>query len=260
MQFHKFTIALLFVATVFPLACHHTADVTNVEVVYVEMNGKDVQYDSATDLILRPYKDSLDKLMNVIVGHTDIEMPKENGKTETLLGNFVADLCLEKINNQVIQNKDALKADVCLFNNGGLRSSLPKGDITRKNIFELMPFDNELVIVTITGKQMWKLLRFVAMSGGLPISGMKVGVKSDKTPGTILIQGQLFDSTKTYNVLTSDYLANGGDKMDFLKNPIQQTVCGLKIRDAILDYCSDQTTKGKVLTATFDQRFYYETK
>ncbi len=260
MLFRKFSIAVFSTTTLFIVACHPTAKVTSVDVEYVEMNKKDVQYDSATDLIIHPYRDSLDKLMNVIIGTTDVEMPKENGKTETLLGNFVADLCLEKINHPAYPKPDDSKADICLFNNGGLRSSLPKGVITRRNIFELMPFDNELDIVTISGKQMWNLLKFVAMSGGEPMSGMKFGVKSDKTPGTVLIQGQAYDSTKTYNVLTSDYLANGGDKMDFLKNPIKLTATGIKIRDAILDYCSEQTTKGKILTATLDQRFYYETK
>jgi 2',3'-cyclic-nucleotide 2'-phosphodiesterase (5'-nucleotidase family) len=250
--------ASFFIATTI-VACHHPAHVTQVDVQYVEMNKNDRQIDSATDAILSPYKDSLDKLMNVIVGHTEVEMPKENGKTETLLGNFMSDICLAKINSPATKTLTGISGDLCLFNNGGMRSSLPKGDLTRKNIFELMPFDNELDIVTISGKQMWNLLRFVAMSGGEPMSGLKLGVTLNKTPGTILIQGQPFDSTKTYNVVTSDYLAYGGDKMDFFKNPLKLTTTGIKIRDAILDYCEEQTKQGKILTAKLDGRFYYET-
>jgi 2',3'-cyclic-nucleotide 2'-phosphodiesterase (5'-nucleotidase family) len=260
MRFRHFSIAILFSALIFPIACHHAAQVTGVDVQYVEMNKTDAQFDSATDKIIHPYRDSLDKLMNVVVGTSDVEMPKENGKTETLLGNFVADLCLQNINHPAYPSPSDMKADICLFNNGGLRSSLPKGILTRRNIFELMPFDNELDVVTLSGKQMWNLLKFVAMSGGEPISGMRIGVNPDKTPDRVVIQGQVFDSTKTYNVLTSDYLANGGDKMDFFKSPVKLTTTGIKIRDAILDYCTNETSKGNILTAKIDGRFYYETK
>lgn len=260
MRFRPFSIAIFLAATFLPMSCHHAANVTGVDVQYVEMNKSDVQFDSATDKIIHPYRDSLDKLMNVVVGTTDVEMAKENGKTETLLGNFVADLCLQKINHPAYPSSSDVKADICLFNNGGLRSSLPKGILTRRNIFELMPFDNELNIVTLKGNQMWNLLKFLAMSGGEPIAGIRIGVNPDKTPDRVVIQGQVFDSTKTYNVLTSDYLANGGDKMDFFKNPVKITVPGIKIRDAILEYCTEETSKGNILTAKLDGRFYYETK
>lgn len=256
----KLFFSLFISISVFSANCHPPAHVTKVDVQYVEMNKNNAQKDSATDAILLPYKDSLDKLMNVVIGHSDVEMPKEVGKTETLLGNFMCDLCLARINSPETKNAIGLGGDICLFNNGGIRSSLPKGDLTRKNIFELMPFDNELDIVTISGKQMWNLLRFVAMSGGEPMAGLRLGVTSEKTPGTISINGQPFDSTRTYNVVTSDYLAYGGDKMDFFKNPVKLTTTGIKIRDAILQYCDEQTKQGKVLTAKLDGRFYYETR
>jgi 2',3'-cyclic-nucleotide 2'-phosphodiesterase (5'-nucleotidase family) len=254
----------LFFAAVSAVACHHHADVTGIDVGYAEMNKSADQFDSATDKILRPYKDSLDKLMNVIVGKTDTAMPKERDKPETLLGNFVADVCMEKINGKTSSVLVAVgpygDADICLFNTGGLRSSLPKGNITRANIFELMPFDNQLVIVTLSGKKTWELIRYVAMTGGEPMAGIKLGVHPDKTPSAVFIQGQPFDSTKNYAVLTSDYLANGGDKMDFFKQPVKIENTGILIRDAILDYCEEQTQKGNILTSKLDGRFYYDTK
>jgi 2',3'-cyclic-nucleotide 2'-phosphodiesterase (5'-nucleotidase family) len=242
-------------------ACHHT-QVTGVETGSVVMDGKSGSRDSATAAILLPYKDSLDKLMNVVVGYSDVAMPKEREKLETLLGNFVADVCLQEGNRQLIQVDKGLPryAQLCLFNNGGLRSSLPQGNITRGNIFELMPFDNEIVIVTLTGKKTWDLLRYLAASGGQPVAGLKMGIKPDKTPGTVLIQGQPFDSTKTYMVMTSDYLANGGDKMDFFRNPLQLETTGLKIRDALLEYCMTQKALGKTIHPVPDGRLYYETK
>ena len=260
----RFIFSFFLSATLVFTACHHHADVTGLDVGYVEMNKSADQYDSATDKILRPYKDSLDKLMNVVIGKTDIAMPKERDKPETLLGNFVADVCLKNIRDNCTRMFDPGSAvscaDICLFNTGGLRSSLPQGNITRGNIFELMPFDNQLVIVTLSGKKTWELIKYVSMSGGQPMAGMKLGIHPDKTPSAVLIQGQPFDSSRTYNVLTSDYLSNGGDKMDFFKNPVKTESTGILIRDAILDYCMDETKKGNTLSSKLDGRFYYDTK
>lgn len=259
MLFRKYFFTFFLSTTLIVAACNHQAAVTGVEVGYAEMNKTELQYDSATDKILKPYKDSLDKLMNVIVGHSEMAMPKERDKPETLLGNFVADICLLKIKS-IEYNSSASAGIISLFNNGGLRSSLPKGDITRGNIFELMPFDNELVVLTISGKKMWELIRYVSMSSGQPMAGMKLGIHPDKTPATVFIGGQAFDSTKTYQVITSDYLANGGDKMDFFKNPLKIQTTGILIRNAILDYCKEETKQGHTLSAKLDGRFYYENK
>jgi 2',3'-cyclic-nucleotide 2'-phosphodiesterase (5'-nucleotidase family) len=259
MLVRKYFLPLFLSATFFVVACHHQAQVTKLDVGYVEMNKTELQYDSATDKILQPYKDSLDKLMNIVIGHTALPMAKERDKPETLLGNFVSDICLQRILQSDYKAPD-VAGTLCLFNNGGLRSSLPQGNITRGNIFELMPFDNELVIVTLSGKKTWELIRYVSMSGGQPMAGMKLGIHPDKTPSTILIEEQTFDSTKTYRVITSDYLANGGDKMDFFKAPLKIQTTGILIRNAILDYCIAENAKGNTLTAKLDGRFYYETK
>ncbi|CAN5521093.1 hypothetical protein BH11BAC1_BH11BAC1_29140 [soil metagenome] len=90
------------------------------------------------------------------------------------------------------------------------------------------------------------------------MAGMKLGIHPDKTPSIVSIQGQVFDSTKSYRIVTSDYLANGGDKMDFFKNPIKLETTGILIRDALLDYCDAETKRGNMLTSKLDGRFYYD--
>jgi 2',3'-cyclic-nucleotide 2'-phosphodiesterase (5'-nucleotidase family) len=259
MQIRKYFFALSLSTILIVAACHHQSTLTGVEVGYVEMNKTELQQDSATGNMLRPYKDSLDKLMNVIIGRTEVAMPKENNKPETLLGNFVADICLQKVLALDYKSPEAA-GTISFFNNGGMRSSLPKGNITRGNIFELMPFDNELVVLTLSGKKTWDLIRYAAASGGQPLAGMKMGIHPDRTPATVFISGQAFDSTKTYRVITSDYLANGGDKMDFFKNPINIQTTGVLIRNAIMEHFIEETKQGRTLTAKLDGRFYYETK
>ena len=105
-----------------------------------------------------------------------------------------------------------------------------------------------------------ELLRYLAASGGQPVAGIRMGIHPDKTPGTTLIKGVAFDSTRTYKVVTSDYLANGGDKMDFFKSPLKLETTGYKIRDAILDYLAEQQKNNLTIQPALDGRMYYETK
>lgn len=252
----RILISLFFIGAV-AVACRHQTHVTAVTPGSVEMNSGVAQGDSVTHAILAPYKLSLDSVMNAVVGQTAFALPNEKGKTETALGNFVADACLSG-GNANYHPADGLPAQVCILNNGGLRASLPAGNVTRGNVFELMPFDNEIVVVTITGRKMWDLVKFAAASGGVPIAGMNIGMKPDKTPGTVLIGGMPFDSTKTYKVMTSDYLANGGDKMAFLKDPVQQDKTGYLIRNAILDTFSEAQKAGKMISPVTDGRMHYE--
>lgn len=239
------------------LACNRHAHVTSVTPGYTVMNDTVAQHDSAIASILNPYKLQLDSVMDEVIGKTMLAMPNEKGKQETFLGNFVADVCLSR-GNAVYQPADGRAADICILNNGGLRASLPQGNITRRNVFELMPFDNEIVVVTISGAKMRELIRHVAASGGMPIAGMNLGMKPDKSPGKVLINGEPFDSTKTYKVLTSDYLAHGGDKMAFLKDPIAYETTGYLIRTALIDAFTEKQKAGIAVTPALDGRIHYE--
>jgi len=168
---------------------------------------------------------------------------------ESALGNFVCD-ALNYSSKQEFKNTPI---DVVIINRGGLRINLPKGDIKVITIFELMPFENELVVVKISGK---KLLE------GLPTIIQKkhcfLGLKL-KTENNLLLEAtvntQPIDETKNYTIVTSDYLANGGDDFLFLKDPISVQKSNLKIRDAIINYCTYLTENKKQITPYKDGRF-----
>ena len=218
--------------------------------------------DSLITSIIEPYKIGIDSVMNEVLCVSEIEMTK--GRPESLLGNFVTDLCLD-------QHSDL--ADICIMNNGGLRSTLPQGEITRGKIYELMPFENELVILELNTLELFDLIEYILLRGGEPFSGLSVYstdscmVNSSRKilyrqADNILMSVPVIASScggeeelyivseikETYKirVLTSDYLANGGDKMSFFNNKNQLKV-GLKIRDAIINYCkSEQTITSKL--------------
>ena len=177
--------------------------------------------DSASLSIIAPYKAGIDSIMNEVLCISKIDMTK--GKPESLLGNFVTDLCLQQYSDI---------ADICVMNNGGLRSSLTKGEITRGDIYTLMPFENKLVILELDKKSYLELLQYIIKRGGEPFSGIKI--RADEN-GTILNQSLDLSNNKV-KVLTSDYLANGGDKMSFF-NEKKQELVGIKVRDAIINHC-----------------------
>jgi 2',3'-cyclic-nucleotide 2'-phosphodiesterase (5'-nucleotidase family) len=177
--------------------------------------------DSASLSIIAPYKAGIDSIMNEVLCISEIDMTK--GKPESLLGNFVTDLCLQQYSDI---------ADICVMNNGGLRSSLTKGKITRGDIYTLMPFENKLVILELDKKSYLELLQYIIKRGGEPFSGIKIRVDEN---GIILSQSLDLSNNKV-KVLTSDYLANGGDKMSFF-NEKKQELVGVKVRDAIINHC-----------------------
>ena len=136
---------------------------------------------------------------------------------------------------------------------GGIRVDVPKGAIKLSNIFELMPFENELVAFTLKGTDVQELINFVAASNGQPIAGIRLKI-ADKKPVDIFIKGKPFDPQKTYRVLTSDYIAGGGDNALGFKNPVEKKVLGLKVRDALINYVKEIQAAGKTLNPQLDGR------
>ena len=191
---------------------------------------------NALDTIIKPYKTELDKKMSKVIGHSNYDLIKYT--PESPLGNFVADVVFQS----GIKYKPNQKAfnllntnTFCMLNFGGLRASVNKGDITIGGIYELMPFDNEIVIVKLTPVHINKLLLYLFQKNGQPISNAIAYINSSK--GKIDIGGQPYNFKDDVFVITSDYLANGGDKMTFFKGqPYVKT--GVLIRDALLNYVS----------------------
>jgi 2',3'-cyclic-nucleotide 2'-phosphodiesterase (5'-nucleotidase family) len=196
----------------------------------------------------------MDSEMNKVLAYSDQVMIK--GNPEGLLNNFVSDLILKK-SNEYYKAADGKKVDMCLLNTGGLRQSLPKGAITLGKVYELMPFENYLVIVTLSGVKTKQMFDYIAKVGGMPLSGFAMGMK-DTLAVNVTMNGKPFDISKNYTIVTSDYLANGGDKMKFFNDPIKREALGVKVRDAIIIYIKEENEKGNTLKAKLDKRIYYE--
>jgi 2',3'-cyclic-nucleotide 2'-phosphodiesterase (5'-nucleotidase family) len=184
------------------------------------------------------------------------ESSAEKGNPEGKLGNITCDMILKKANDYATQQN--LKAVYfCLLNNGGLRAPLPKGPITKGKVFELMPFENELVVLTLTGKKTKQLFETVAKEKGMPIGGARIFVHDSAAP-SIQIGAKDFDESKSYRVVTSDYLSAGGDKMFFFKAPEMVDTLHHKLRDAIIEYMVEENKIGHTLNPQLDGRITYK--
>ncbi len=207
--------------------------------------------DAETDSLISIYREALEQEMNEILAYSAHTMSR--GTPEGLLNNFVADLCFE-IGQELYDAADGHSIDFCLLNYGGLRASIPEGPVTLANVFELMPFENEMVVITLDTEKTLALFDYLAEAAvGMPVSNIKLRI-IDQEIKEVSIAGKAFDPSHNYKVLTSDYLADGGDKMTFFLEPIEKEYLGLRIRDAIIMHLKDRHEQGKMIESTVDGR------
>ena len=211
------------------------------------INSK-VEVDSSIIKTYLPYKIQLDAEMNKIIGYSAVALTKQSSLPESVLGNFFADAVFNQA-KKIEPNIDFTVPTT----KGGLRNDIAKGAIIVSNIFELMPFENELVLFTLKGEDALVFINYVAKTNGQPIAGLKMNI-NDGNSENIIINGKAFDVKQNYQVLTSDYIASGGDDAVGFAKPIAKKVLGLKIRDALLKEVTQLQTEGKTIYAKLDGR------
>jgi 2',3'-cyclic-nucleotide 2'-phosphodiesterase (5'-nucleotidase family) len=213
------------------------------------------QKDSAQDLnmlqLTQPYRDSLARSMNRIIANVITPLTKE--LPEGNLGNFCADGCMRVATLKCIEKKLPLP-DFIFLNHGGLRASIPAGEITVGNIYEVMPFENELVMIRLTKNQVDTLLNFIAKKGGAPVSGIRFKIENEQAMQVVFSRSNDKDQS-SYTVITSDYLANGGDGFEFLK-AVQKTNLDIKVRDALIQDFSEFGKRNEPINMMKDGRIY----
>ncbi|RXF67856.1 5'-nucleotidase C-terminal domain-containing protein [Arcticibacter tournemirensis] len=193
----------------------------------------------------RPYKMKLDSQMNDVIALSSSAITR--GKPEGRLNNLVTDAMFE------VGKQHHLEFDFAHTNYFGLRSPLPAGKLKVFNIFELMPFENYLVTVTLDGQSTLDLFNYMAAGGGDPISGATYKIDNNQAVD-IHIGGQPFNINKQYIVLTSDYIANGGDKAEVYKKALKRVESQIKQRDALFEYLKEKNAAGIQVDPKLDGR------
>ncbi len=211
--------------------------------------------DTAFAKLIQQYKGGLDSQMNQLVSVTKEAMI--SGKPESLLSNYIADAMLAIANQYCVDNKLNYAVDLSIINRGGLRTSLPKGDITTGKLFELLPFENKLVIVSMKGSDLQNVLRYLAVREGEGVSGIQMGIKGEQSVD-VKIGGEKLDLNKVYHLISIDYLVNGGDGMNSFTKRENLQHMNMKLREAVIAYAKSQYKLGHGIQAKLDGRIYYE--
>lgn len=186
---------------------------------------------------LQPYRDSLNKLMDVPIAQASGVLIKE--RPAGSLGNFFSDAILN-----IARQKDS-NVMLVIANYGGLRvNRWSEGPILVRNVYELMPFDNALVVLDLPGSVLLQWMEHMAKMGGWPVGGACISADTVqhryylKTSQSARLE--TINEKQHYRIATSDYIANGGDRCEFLIGQ-KQVNHGILLRDALFQYL--QATK-----------------
>ena len=221
----------------------YTAD---IDTSYYRINKKRTS-DAELDQYIEPYRVQLEAKMNEVLAYNKEEMVK--ALPSSTLGNWFADVLLTEA-----QNISGQEVDIAFQNYGGIRVPfLKQGDVTVGNIYELMPFDNMLVLLTVDGKLLKRLLDRISERGGWPVSNtLSFSIKDSKAQD-VLIKGEALDLSKTYTIALADYIANGGDNCFFLEEAERKDF-DLMIRDILIDHLRNLPSDQKEIQADASSR------
>jgi 2',3'-cyclic-nucleotide 2'-phosphodiesterase (5'-nucleotidase family) len=243
MNLNKYLFAV--VLLMFMTSCSHkTWQIVQRSTAKISIDStKDAIADKNYENYLRPFKERIDTEMDVVIGQAAETMLGH--APESLLSNFCADVYLKAATEYLTK-----PVDFAVVNLGGLRTVVPAGDITVRKVFELMPFENELVIVWLKGSELNEFLQSFAENGVEGVSGVRMEIKGNEVIN-INIHGETLKTENLYSVATNDYFASVNEKMQKFQK-IQNT--NIKIRDMLLNYIKAEAKKGHKIQSKLDGR------
>ena len=203
------------------------------------------------DEFIKPYRDHVNKDLDSVLAYSMDTYSKSDGELNTAIGNLMADLVYEQA-NPIFKSRTGKDIDFVMLNHGGIRSIISKGNITTRTAYEVMPFENSIVVTDLQGARVQELIDYLVRNKRAhPISGLSIELDSDFNLKKALINGKPLDLNKNYMVCTNDYLANGGDHMNFFKERDSIYILDYKIRNALIDYFM----KADTINPKIDNRF-----
>lgn len=211
------------------LSCKTANVVTSVDAKNNISITSNLQEDPQFFSTIAPYKAKLEGIMNTVISHTNADLTKSGDNSN--LGNLLADFTFEGA-KEWAKDKN-YTVDAAVINIGGIRSTIGVGNIELKHVYEVMPFENEVMIVKLKGSDLNGLYDYYAQTQkNNPVS--KLYIETDfGVVSKALINDKKIILDKDYYIATSDYLAFGGDNMNFFKKG-ELISTGIKLRDLFI--------------------------
>ena len=236
-------------------SCVHQYQLTNIQRTQIVVDRRyDATHDKAVEKLMRPYKENVDSLMAPVVGRVAREMTVR--RPESTLSNLLADIL-------VWGGKKAHDApDFGVYNMGGIRAALTKGDVTIGDVVDVAPFENKLCLLTLTGTQVMRLFEQMASVGGEGVSReVRLVITKDGRLKSALVDGRKVNPDAKYRIATLDYLAQGNDKLEAFKHKtdvVSPQVYENNVRFIIMDYFRERTAKHEEVDAKVEGRIVVE--
>ncbi len=198
-----------------------------------------------------PYRNRINAVLDSTLAYATATFTTEDGSLNSSAGNFMADIVISEA-GPIFKRRTGKEIDFALLNKGGIRAIISKGSVTARDMYQVMPFENTIVVVELSAKSVRDLITFLIRSQKPhPIAGIQIQLDRDGSLGSVNIQGKPFDEDRSYYVATSNYLANGGDNMSFFINNIGTTETDYLLRNAMIDYLRKTDT----IVPLIDNRF-----
>ncbi|MES2799766.1 MAG: 5'-nucleotidase [Bacteroidota bacterium] len=206
------------------MACSSSSYTVQSEQIVVQNNDEQ----NALSDLLAPYADSLNEEMNEVLATAEENFVISRNPSGTM-NNWFSDAIFVN-QTQTVRLSIPVMA---LFNNGGIRNIFSKGEITKGDVFKVMPFDNQVVWVKMPVAALKDIHAYILNSGGETVSNAIV------TKDGIEVGGMTKEHAFFW-IITSDYLLNGGDKMTFFKQKEEFFEKGVLLRDVLLEQVKAQ--------------------
>jgi 2',3'-cyclic-nucleotide 2'-phosphodiesterase (5'-nucleotidase family) len=232
-------------------SCYTTYHPVKSEHSYIRIDQRiTVENEEVKSLIL-PYKQALENEMGTVLANLETGLSRQ--KPESTLGNLLADILQEQA--ELLTGR---KIDFAVQNYGGIRiGQVPAGPVTKGKIYEVMPFENYLLVLEVPGKDLELFAKKMIEYGGWPVSqGIRISGKENKLI-SLEIGGKPVLPDQIYNVAMPDYIADGGDNcFFFVGKPRVNT--GVLIRDGLVNWFAEKGKAGQIISGKLDGRFELE--
>ncbi|MDG4717274.1 MULTISPECIES: 5'-nucleotidase C-terminal domain-containing protein [Winogradskyella] len=222
-----------------------------VEGSRLEINDS-ITLDKEIENFISPYRDNVNKNLDSVISYAPETYSKSNGEFNTAIGNLMADAVYNE-SNPVFNKRTGKNIDFVILNHGGIRAIISQGNITSRTAYEVMPFENSVVVVALKGKQINELFDYLSKAKRAHPVSKQVELLLDKDYNIkkALVNSKPVSEDETYYIATNDYLYNGGDRMTFFHPNDSLYTLDYKIRNVLIDYFKRKDT----IRPKIDNRF-----
>ncbi len=232
-------------------SCRSHYTMTGIERTRILVDSRyDTQIDPSLDVLMAPYKHRVDSIMSPVVGQVARYMAAHQPESE--LSNLLADIL-------VWSGKEyGEKPDLGLYNMGGIRAALAKGDVTAGDILDVAPFENKIAFITLRGDVLLELFGDIVRNGGEALShGVEVVATQDRQLKSVRLHGEPIDPMRNYRMATIDYLIKDDVYSQAFKKKMDVNSpqgASNNLRYVIMNYFREQMAQGKVVDSKIEGR------